>query len=74
VLVCGLQDARTIEDKSASKGPAMSKEAQKAQAVAALRREEAALAQQASDIASQVCDALDKLTMLSYALIVFWSC
>jgi hypothetical protein len=28
-----LQDARTIEDKSASKGPAMSKEAQKAQAV-----------------------------------------
>lgn len=36
------------------KGGAMSKEAQRAQAVAALRREEAVLAQQASDIASQV--------------------
>jgi hypothetical protein len=47
-----LQDARTIEDKS--KGAALSKEAQRAQAVAALRREEAVLAQQASDIASQV--------------------
>lgn len=32
----------------------MSKEAQRAQAVAALRREEAVLAQQAADIAAQV--------------------
>jgi hypothetical protein len=47
-----MQDARTIEDNV--KGAALSKEAQRAQAVAALRREEAVLAQQASDIASQV--------------------
>ncbi|WIA15387.1 hypothetical protein OEZ85_002049 [Tetradesmus obliquus] len=50
-----LADARAIENKESSvKGGAMSKEAQRAQAVAALRREEAVLAQQASDIASQV--------------------
>ncbi|KAF6266460.1 hypothetical protein COO60DRAFT_454490 [Scenedesmus sp. NREL 46B-D3] len=47
-----LQDARSIEDTV--KGAAVSKEAQRAQAVAALRREEAVLSQQASDITSQV--------------------
>jgi hypothetical protein len=49
-----VQDARSIENKDSAKGPALSKEAQKAQAVAALRREEGVLAKQASDIASQV--------------------
>jgi hypothetical protein len=53
LLCCCLQDAKTIEVNV--KGAAVSKEAQKAQAVAALRREEAVLAQQASDIAKQVC-------------------
>lgn len=47
-----LQEARGIEESV--KGAAMSKEAQRAQAVAALRREEAVLAQQAADIAGQV--------------------
>eukprot|EP00775_Hariotina_reticulata_P008625 gene8625-8806_t len=47
-----LKEARKLEESV--KGAAMSADAQRAQAVAALRREEAVLAQQAAEIAGQV--------------------
>lgn len=48
-----LQEASALEQNV--KGKAVSAEAKRAQAVASIRREEAVLAQQANELAGQVC-------------------
>jgi len=56
--VCVLQEASALEQNV--KGKAVSAEAKRAQAVASIRREEAVLAQQANELAGQVCAAASR--------------